>query len=91
MFIKFVIYCQLWIVNSDGKRKFIISFGKNLRKLRKQHQLSQEQLANDANIPINQIGRIERGEISTSISTLFMIANALKISVKSLFDFEKNK
>jgi transcriptional regulator with XRE-family HTH domain len=90
VFIKYIIYYQLWVVNLDDKGKFIINFGKNLRKLRKQHQLSQEQLANDANIPINQIGRIERGEISTSISTLFMIANALKVSVKSLFDFEKN-
>lgn len=50
--------------------------------------LSQENLANDADIPINQIGRIERGEISTTIGTLFNIAIALDIDVKDLFDFE---
>jgi hypothetical protein len=44
-------------------------------------------LANDANIPINQIGRIERGEISTSLNTIYKIANALEIDIKELFNF----
>lgn len=44
-------------------------------------------LANDANIPINQIGRIERAEISTSLTTIYKIANALEIPVSTLFDF----
>lgn len=70
------------------KKQFIIEFGKNLRKIREKMCLSQENLANDADIPINQIGRIERGEISTTIGTLFNIAIALDIDVKDLFDFE---
>ena len=42
-------------------------------------------LANDANIPINQIGRIERAEISTTLVTIYKIAKALEINPKDLF------
>ena len=45
-------------------KKLLIQFGKHLKKLRTEHGLSQEDLANDADVPINQIGRIERGEIN---------------------------
>lgn len=63
------------------------AFGKNLRKLRKDRDLSQEALANDADIPINQVGRIERGEINTTISTSNAIAKALGISLAELCRF----
>ncbi len=63
------------------------AFGKNLRKLREERGLSQEALANDADIPINQVGRIERGEINTTISTANAIAKALKIELSELFRF----
>lgn len=66
---------------------FISKFGNHLRVLRLGKKLSQEMLANDANIPINQIGRIERGEISTSLNTIYKIANALEIDIKELFNF----
>lgn len=63
------------------------AFGKNLRKLRKDRDLSQEALANDADIPINQVGRIERGEINTTISTSNAIVKALGISLAELCRF----
>lgn len=74
-----------------NEKKFIIKFGKNLRKIRKANKLSQEDLANDADIPINQIGRIERGEISTTISTLFAISQALELEVGDLFSFKEKE
>jgi transcriptional regulator with XRE-family HTH domain len=69
-------------------QKLITKFGKHLLKLRTQGELSQEDLANDADIPINQIGRIERGEINPSLSTLNAIARALNIKLSKLVDFE---
>ena len=66
---------------------FLYKFGSRLREIRLAKSLSQEMLANDANIPINQIGRIERAEISTSLTTIIKIAKALDIEVKALFDF----
>lgn len=67
--------------------KLIIQFGKHLRKVRIAKELSQEDLANDADIPINQIGRIERGEINASLSTLDAIAKALNIALSELMEF----
>jgi transcriptional regulator with XRE-family HTH domain len=69
-------------------KKLINAFGKHLRSVRAEHGLSQEDLANDADIPINQIGRIERGEINPSLSTLNSIASALKMSLSKLFEFK---
>lgn len=69
------------------EKKFAENFGKKIREIRINANLSQEMLANDANIPINQVGRIERAEINTSINTVYKLACALNISVKELFDF----
>ena len=71
------------------EEKFAEKFGKKIREIRTKANLSQEMLANDANIPINQVGRIERAEINTSINTIYKLAKALEIDVKDLFDFEK--
>ena len=69
-------------------QEFISAFGKNLRKLRLGAKMSQEDLANDSNIPLSQIGRIERGEINTTISTAYVLAKALSIDIKDLFSFD---
>lgn len=65
-------------------QEVITKFGKQLRKLRIEQNLSQETLANIADIPINQIGRIERGEINTTLSTLSVIAKALNMKPSEL-------
>lgn len=61
------------------------AFGKKLRTLRIARDLSQEQLANLAEIPLSQVGRIERGEINTTISTMSALAVALELSLYELF------
>lgn len=63
----------------------IKSVGEKIRLRRLEINLSQELLSFDANIPRNQVGRIERGEISTSITTLHKICKALKIEIRDLF------
>lgn len=59
----------------------------NLKLIRIGKGLSQETLAYEADIPINQVGRIERGEINTTISTIYSMAKALKIHPKELLNF----
>ena len=71
----------------NDEKLFLVNFGNQLRKLRIEKNLSQEMLANDANIPINQIGRIERAEIATSLNTIYKISKALQVSTKELFNF----
>jgi len=68
--------------------EFIKLFGQNLRKIRIEKQISQENLANEADIPLSQIGRIERGEINTTISTVNALAKSLNIKITKLFEFE---
>lgn len=67
--------------------KFVKKFGQNLRELRKARGISQEQLAFDTGFELSQIGRIERGEINTSISHVSAISKALKIKPEELFRF----
>jgi DNA-binding XRE family transcriptional regulator len=65
--------------------ELIKSVGSKIRNTRILKGLSQATLSYDANIPKNQVGRIERGEISTSITTLFKICKALNIQIQELF------
>lgn len=65
--------------------ELIKSVGNKIRDARILKGLSQATLSYDANIPKNQVGRIERGEINTSISTLFKICKALNIQMQELF------
>lgn len=68
-------------------QELLVQFGIHLRQLRMSHNLSQEKLANLADIPINQVGRIERGEVNPSLSTLHVIAKALNIEISDLVTF----
>lgn len=67
--------------------QFLISFGNRVREVRQAKELSQELLANKANLELSQINRIELGKINTSISQVSAIAEALEIHPKELFDF----
>lgn len=67
---------------------YIKEFGLHLKNLRKKRDLTQEQLAYDCDIPISQIGRIERGEINTTISTLYLLSKALELPTYELLKFK---
>ena len=62
--------------------------GNRIRELRLQLNISQEALSNEADIPLSQVGRIERGENNPTISTLYVLAVALKVNLKILLDFK---
>lgn len=63
--------------------------GSNVKTFRNRLGISQNELGLRADITKNQIGRIERGTINTSLVALSRIATALEVSLKELFDFEK--
>lgn len=81
-------YDDFYFVIKVKNIEYIKAFGKNLRKYRKNADLSQENLAIDADIPISQVGRIERGEVNTTISTVYVLAEALNVEVSDLFIFD---
>lgn len=66
---------------------YLIALGKNIRQLRKNHKMTMETLAYEADIKYRLLGRIERGEGNTTIISLIKIANALKLEVKDLVNF----
>lgn len=73
------------MINVKNK-ELVKALGDRIQKLRKKQGLSQLDLANEADIPLSQIGRIERGENNPTISSLYVIATALKVDLKVLVD-----
>lgn len=65
--------------------EFLKAFGENPKRLRIEKGLSQEQLANDADTPLQQVGRIERAEINTTLNTIKRLAHALEVTPKEFF------
>ena len=60
------------------------SLGKNIRALRRSKGMSQEKLAEAADLSPNYIGMIERGEKTLSLESFVNIANALGASADVL-------
>lgn len=53
------------------------TIGLNLRKIRVQNKLRQEDVAEKANLSVNYIGAVERGERIPSLETFVAILNAI--------------
>lgn len=64
-------------------------FGQRLRELRKQKGLTQEQLAEAAQISVEFLSNMERGVNAPSFETLERLAQALKVPIKELFTFDE--
>ena len=67
-------------------KKVIDFLSKRIRELRKEKNLTQEDLVDKAEIAIAQLKRIERGTVNTSVSSVYRIATALNITVTELFE-----
>lgn len=64
-----------------------VEFGKRLRKLREERELTQEELADRAGMHFTYIGQIERGVRNPSLINLQRLAKALKVDAGKLFPF----
>ncbi len=73
---------------STKEKKTLIKFGKHLRELRLEKDLSQEDLNFNADLSKNAVGLIERGEINCSLLTMEALAHGLGITKKKLMDYE---
>ena len=67
--------------------KLTVSFGKKVKLLRFKKGISQEKLSELSGISRSVMGKIERGEISTTLHSVEKIATALNIEVSKIFDF----
>lgn len=60
-------------------------FGKAIRRRRRELDLSQESLAEQAELHRTYISEIERGEVNPSLEIIERLAKALNISISKFF------
>ena len=70
-------------------QSLMYKLGKKIRTLRRRAGLTQEQLAEAAQLSTNFIGYIERGQRALSIDALDRISIALEIDPKKMFEFSE--
>lgn len=65
--------------------------GQRIASLRKAKKLTQEQLAEAVGCSVEFVSLVERGVNAPSVAGLEKFAKVLKVEVKELFTFEKEK
>ena len=73
-------------VTKIRNQKAINSFSKKIKALRKERGYSQYNLAYEADIDRSQVIAIENGTGNPTISTIYALADALKVKPKDLLD-----
>lgn len=66
-------------------------FGKRLKELRKQSNLTQEELSEMLGVFQKQIGNIETGTTFTTMANIVKLADIFGVEVKDLFEFNHQK
>jgi len=61
--------------------------GKTIRKIRESKKLTQEDLAEKADVNVSYLAKIENGYINMSLRYMIKIASGLRIKVKDLIEF----
>ena len=63
----------------------LVRFGANVRKYRTKRKISQEKLAETADLHRTYIGQIEAGKRNVALKNVDKLAKALGVSIKDLF------
>lgn len=71
-------------MSAKEKNPALKRFGTNVRALREKRELSQEALAEIADLDRTYIGGLERGERNATLGSILRIAKALKTTVADL-------
>lgn len=69
--------------------KILNRFGKRLKELREQNELTQEQLAEKINVHPTYVGKLEIGKCNPSLKLIYKFSKALNINLYEFFEFEK--
>lgn len=65
--------------------------GARVRQIRRQQDVSVAELAGAANLSTGMLSKIENGQISASLTSLQSLAQALNVSISSLFAFVEER
>lgn len=74
------------MVNQTQKCGAQMLFATNMRRIRKEKSLTQEKVAEAADLHVNYISSVERGERNISICNIEKIASALGVPMTALVD-----
>ena len=66
-------------------------FGENVRKFRRKLNISQEELADKADLQRTYIGMIERAEKNITLVNIEKIANALEVKIEDLLKISNDE
>jgi len=77
-------------LDKDDSKQIVIQVGAVLKRLRKERQLSLENLSEISGVSKLTLGNIERGETNPTIGMLWKISKSLSIPLMALFSSEKS-
>ena len=80
-----------YLLGSDAYKKSTTSFGQNLKKMRKQHGVTQGELANIVGIEKSSVSKYETANVIPSIDILKKIASVFNVSVDYLLGSEEQQ
>jgi len=67
-------------------KKQIKQLGKEVKKLREQRKMTQQELADLCEVDIRTVQRIEAGEFGSGLPILFALSEALKVAPSKLLE-----
>ncbi len=69
----------------QGRQETVEAFGRTLRRLRRERDLSQEALSHLSGLSAKHLSDIERGRSEPRLTTVVQLADALAVDVGELF------
>ena len=66
-----------------------VQFGERLREIRAKSGISQEKLAEEADLHRTYVSSVERGERNISLENIARLADALQIEIREFFPARK--
>lgn len=77
---------QIAIIIILMSKKELKAFGRRVKELRIERDLTQSELAEKVGLSNNFIGMVERGERNTSVDKIFKLAKAFNIKLAQFFE-----
>lgn len=72
-------------LTAEDRQAYLRAWGRWIRVLRTVRGLTQEELARQAGLPTSTIGRIERGDLTVGVASVWPLADALGVHPSDLF------
>ncbi len=70
---------------TDPEEQLLATIGKNIRRMRKDRNLTLKQMSRRTGLSVSLLSQIERAESSASVSSLYKLARALDVKLTQLF------